>query len=386
MDAHIGRPVLVNTPVESSGKCKNPSVRREWRTLTDAQKEAWTDAILCLNSIPSNGLGAPVSTASVTSKPPVIGPPLPIPPHNSSASMYDAYSYVHIALNDQVRFRLFLPWHRYFGWSFEQALSKYCGYNGGMPYWDWTLDANDFEHGSIFDPTPKTGLGGFGDPTHQSEVLDGAFAGIPLTYPVPHTLQRKFTPYPFVGIDPILFPDQNLAAVSTIQPTRVQQMSGGFRGDYKGFQSWIEGMQGPHMSVHLVLGGDMGGDCPPNSTAVCRPNPDPMGSANDPLFWLHHEMVDKLWNQWQRSHPENYWAFEAGITRDLYTWPRYPNGAPPAMHVRTFLSISGICNLHSPPISQLDYVLPTAGVLMGNYTVGDMLHTRGDGPLCYVYE
>ena len=26
-------------------------------------------------------------------------------------------------------------------------------------------------------------------------------------------------------------------------------------------------------------------------------------SPRDPIFWLHHAMVDKVWADWQRAHP-----------------------------------------------------------------------------------
>jgi tyrosinase len=26
-------------------------------------------------------------------------------------------------------------------------------------------------------------------------------------------------------------------------------------------------------------------------------------SPNDPIFWLHHSMIDKLWSEWQSSYP-----------------------------------------------------------------------------------
>lgn len=28
-----------------------------------------------------------------------------------------------------------------------------------------------------------------------------------------------------------------------------------------------------------------------------------MTSPNDPVFWLHHANIDKLWGDWQRLHP-----------------------------------------------------------------------------------
>ena len=62
----------------------------------------------------------------------------------------------------------FLLRHRYFVASYEKALRDECFYPGAQPYWDWTLDSNDFPNSPIFDPL--TGFGGNGknitvDPT-----------------------------------------------------------------------------------------------------------------------------------------------------------------------------------------------------------------------------
>jgi hypothetical protein len=51
------------------------------------------------------------------------------------------------------------------------------------------------------------------------------------------------------------------------------------------FQSALE--NGPHNAVHNAIGGDM-------NTAA---------SPTDPLFFMHHANVDRLWYQWQEAHP-----------------------------------------------------------------------------------
>lgn len=63
--------------------------------------------------------------------------------------------------------------------------------------------------------------------------------------------------------------------------------------DYWRFQQMIEGS--PHGAVHVWVGGLMGG----------VPT-----SANDPIFWLHHGNVDRVWDLWlqsssQRENPTN---------------------------------------------------------------------------------
>ena len=42
-----------------------------------------------------------------------------------------------------------------------------------------------------------------------------------------------------------------------------------------------------HNRVHIWVGGDMG----------------PGTSPNDPVFYLHHCNVDRLWALWQHAHP-----------------------------------------------------------------------------------
>jgi len=57
------------------------------------------------------------------------------------------------------------------------------------------------------------------------------------------------------------------------------------RNRFAPFQSALE--NGPHNAVHITIGGDM------NSAA----------SPTDPLFFMHHAYVDRLWYQWQEGHP-----------------------------------------------------------------------------------
>jgi len=55
------------------------------------------------------------------------------------------------------------------------------------------------------------------------------------------------------------------------------------RTNFADFQSALEG---PHGWVHNAVGGTM-------ATS---------SSPADPIFWLHHAMVDKIWADWQRTH------------------------------------------------------------------------------------
>lgn len=46
---------------------------------------------------------------------------------------------------------------------------------------------------------------------------------------------------------------------------------------------------GPHGGAHFAIGGMVG------------EMSDTWSSPGDPLFWLHHTMLDNIWNQWQQA-------------------------------------------------------------------------------------
>jgi tyrosinase len=66
------------------------------------------------------------------------------------------------------------------------------------------------------------------------------------------------------------------------QPADVTALNG--FSTFTAFQSAIEGAV--HGGVHNAVGGDM-------ATAA---------SPSDPLFWLHHANIDRLWSKWQKQH------------------------------------------------------------------------------------
>jgi tyrosinase len=53
---------------------------------------------------------------------------------------------------------------------------------------------------------------------------------------------------------------------------------------WDGFRTRLEGI---HNLVHVSVGGQM-------STA---------SSPSDPIFWLHHVVIDKIWADWQKLNP-----------------------------------------------------------------------------------
>lgn len=75
-----------------------------------------------------------------------------------------------------------------------------------------------------------------------------------------------------------------------------------WNSDSDGFRNHLEGWRGVnlHNRVHVWVGGQM-------ATGV---------SPNDPVFWLHHCFVDRLWVDWKRRHPNSRYL-PASATPDV---------------------------------------------------------------------
>ncbi|KAF9645987.1 Di-copper centre-containing protein [Thelephora ganbajun] len=288
-------------------------------------------------------------------------------PLDKNSSMYDDFSFIHMDLNPLIHFTgQFLPWHRSFVHRFERALREECGFIGTQPYWDWTKDADDFYNSPIFDPDPRTGLGGWGDPSADFQITTGAFASdFVRRYPVPHPVRRNYTVISSIGglgdgAPPITQPLNTF-----FTPERINAMVDGFPGDFLGFQALFEGGDGSHGAIHQIVGGDLVGMCPLAAGPNCKRGPK--WTPNDPLFYLHHAMVDKLWYDWQRRHPENFWSFHGGSigahsAPGIYA--QFPNGGPPFLNFDTDVPGDGLLN---------------------NATIFEVMDTRAYD-FCYTYE
>ncbi|KAH9986888.1 Di-copper centre-containing protein [Russula compacta] len=338
------------------GTCTEPVVRREWRTFCAQEKAEWIRAVNCLSHLPHDPALAPSVDPSLSL----------IPPVNASGSYYDDLVYMHMDLNTRIHFTgLFLPWHRWFVHVFEESLKSKCGYTGASPYWNWTIDAPDF-HGSSFwkDSDPLSGLGGWGDPNADFSVPDGGFRELHLSYPSPHVLRRNFTLRPF-GIPLVFFTRPLLEANTSFSAPAIEKLLETPVGDYRGFQAAFEEFEAAHGAVHLITGGDLGGFCPSNAPPNCTEGPT--WSPNEPLFWMHHAMVDKVWFDWQHRNPQNAMSFFGGSVQaleSLDTYHQYPNGGSPFLNLNSTMPADGMF----PEVMIEDVFNTTSGIL------------------CYVYE
>ena len=191
----------------------------------------------------------------------------------------------------------FLSWHRYFLYQFEKQLQSYVA-SAMLPYWDWT------------DPAPimtDTFLGPNG--TVSNEVRRGYFAK-----DAPGTGTNP-TPAPVwwpAGLTGWLLPSsfgtaagalkRGLSPVSGL-PTMTDLRSTLAKSAYAAFQNAIESGNGlasfPTQQMHNGMHGWIGGSFGQMSF--------PLYSPFDPIFYLHHCNIDRLWAMWQADgHATEY--------------------------------------------------------------------------------
>ncbi|KAK0749115.1 hypothetical protein B0T18DRAFT_479243 [Schizothecium vesticola] len=221
----------------------------------------------------------------------------------------DNFTYTYAVLYNQIHdFAAFLPWHRYYVMVYEKALRDY-GYTGVAMYWNWY---------------PVTGFDGngvdTGDNGIRKRVIDGPFKDWRPAYWhnsfQPHWLSRDWSP-PQFGEPELRGARYSPAEMATVNNNTV----------FDDFRRTLE--NGPHAAVHGGVGGagdNRGlGDMGLNNA-----------SPSDPLFFLHHTQVDRLWWLWQQKNPS------VRIMEYNGNFPT-PDGSPgPALSLNDKLPMGGL--------------------------------------------
>jgi tyrosinase len=189
---------------------------------------------------------------------------------------------------------VFLPWHRLMLLLFELQLQRVLGDpDFGLPYWDWAADGDLPAGGQPAGPLwAAAGIGGSGAP-----VSDGPFRSAEFHVRVEsdrfgalRVADRGLT--------------RNVAADVPTLPTSAQVGEALAVSEYDGpqwdrgtlgFRNRVEGWAPApgtrlHNRIHVWVGGDMG----------------PATSPNDPVFYLNHCNVDRLWEAWMTTHGRSY--------------------------------------------------------------------------------
>src|SRR5262249_31302314 len=175
----------------------------------------------------------------------------------------------------------FLPWHRMYLLHFERTVAAAIGQLGGpadwaLPYWNYSDDGNPDARRLPPAFRELTMPDGSANPLRVDDRdagNDGALVGEPEDVDVCGALRKTTFVAQGFGGDP------------------------GFGGGQSGFNhgrgfATIAGEleRVPHGSMHTAVAGFMG-------------RFDTAGL--DPLFWLHHSNIDRLWEVWRRRNPAN---------------------------------------------------------------------------------
>lgn len=225
-------------------------VRREVRSLApgDQTLQAYADAVRVMKERPDSN---PTSWAYQAA---IHGTPVsPLPPLGDQCKHGSWY---------------FLPWHRMFLYYFERIVREVVKENGGpedwaLPYWNYGLGG---DHASLPDAFRNpTNADGSPNPLYVEERAPGMNGDARL---------------PETAIS-------DAAAMARPDFIGVAEFGGGVTAPGQQFWSQTGRIeQTPHNVVHVLVGGQRGWMA------------DPEQAAKDPIFWLHHSNIDRIWAVW----------------------------------------------------------------------------------------
>ncbi|KAL1583098.1 hypothetical protein WHR41_08301 [Cladosporium halotolerans] len=337
---------------ELDGSCtfETARVRTEFRKMSNDDRKSFTDAVLCLKQVPTS-----VDQSA----------------YPGVQSRYDEYVATHINMTMNIHVTAdFLAWHRNFVAHFEEDLINLCGYTGSMPYWDWARDAyaphesevfngDEFSLGSdgvyvggrgdtylgLMDVTFPPGTGG--GCVHSGPFSEGNFVSTlgPLDSPYGDNVANSYdyNERCLVRDLNVFFSSRYNTYANVTQLLLGQDNIQFFQAEMQGFYG--DNKLGIHGAGHWLGGG-------PSQMQ------DFHSSPNDPIFFLHHAMIDRVWAIWQALDVEER-------QRAIYGTSTL-NNSPPS------------------PEKHLTDSIPF-GFVGQNEIFGDLMDTMG-GKYCYRYE
>jgi tyrosinase len=181
----------------------------------------------------------------------------------------------------------FFTWHRAYLHFFERILRAASGDSNFMlPYWNWTAErALPVAFRDPLDPTNS-----LYDSTRM--INDGS--------ELPES----------IVVDDL---DDALAMTDFHTPM------------WTGFSQRLEGS--PHGAVHVMIGGNMG------SVPT---------AANDPIFWMHHCNIDRVWDQWLNLNAGRANPADAAFLNQMYSFAD-ETGTTVTVRVADIISSATLC-------------------------------------------
>ncbi|CZT23254.1 uncharacterized protein RCC_08965 [Ramularia collo-cygni] len=291
--------------------------------MSAQERTAFISALKCMNTAPSRS---------------------PRGLDNNARNRWDDFTIAHNINTPTIHWSgLLMPWHRHYLSVLETTLRTECNYAGSLPYWDYAkylslpLSSNPLFDGSA------TSLGSTGHGPGNC-ITDGPLTDFVVNMPPPDPSSSARQKNPRC-IKRNLSPNSVLA-----QYVSYERMTSVIRDseDIVAFHQGLEGPDGLHPQPHTWVGGLQ------NNIYL---------AAQDPWFFLHHAMIDRVWVMWQMGD----WEGRKGAL-DAGSWfvdrERLEFGALPPATLDTTLYLS--------PIFQ-------------NVTIREAMNPTG-GALCYMYD
>jgi len=312
------------------GSCKRDDsatplrVRKNVKNLTAQEKLDLVNAIKLLKTVPS--------------------------PYESGINYYDQFVKWHYlafycGMNSPMipghQNPAFLPWHRSYLSLFEKAMSEVSGKTITLPYWDWTDPAST---AAVFS---NDMMGGSGDPAQGYKVTTGPFRAGEWVININDDIDIDSI---FLDVNTEPNPSPNLIRAmgiyeggtppqlptsaevfNTLEITKYDSAPWDSSVDTAiSFRNSLEGWRGcagntcendimdvipipglRRSTMHNIVHVYVGGIFQQNGRFVTG-NMAQSTSPNDPVFWIHHANIDRLWSAWMRRHGEVYAPVSGG--------------------------------------------------------------------------
>jgi Common central domain of tyrosinase/Polyphenol oxidase middle domain len=170
----------------------------------------------------------------------------------------------------------FLPWHRGYLYFFERIIKKKSDDDEfWLPYWPWEKPGQDVLPAAFRSPGQQDDL----NPLYDGTRYRGVNAGKPIRQqgPMKGTFAADW---------------ERAARIAEFTTSFVATSYGGLRvkqttlPQHPDSQDFGQMESLAHNAVHVCVAPEEGNMA------------DPDTAARDPIFWLHHANVDRLWNRW----------------------------------------------------------------------------------------
>ncbi|KAJ3206569.1 hypothetical protein HDU67_008090 [Dinochytrium kinnereticum] len=246
-------------------ECTTPRARKDFRDLTSEEQQSFF-----------NGLDILFKTPSLVGRKNRFHDYVAL--HGAGARWFHGTPY-------------FLPWHRFYTALIEQDLQVVLKNSSfAYPFWNWGADALTWN-------LPATGIlspdrfGTTGNGNEGDCVIDDFSKGrwAPTNGPC---LIRGYYPEQEDASVSLYTEDYMLLALQ-VHPWTQQNYT-----DFDGFRELLESL--PHNNFHMSIAGD-------NDFSHMA---EPAVAVNDPIFFMHHNNMDRHWQYFQNAHPHLADAFD----------------------------------------------------------------------------